>query len=98
MRNLVGLTYREPFRAKLTDSSGLGGSLQQVILGRLLAGVGGAGINCLVSIVIAGKLQYFDSNIVISNFIQIWYQSVKSHPGEVMSTSLRRLVEVWEAR
>ncbi|KAH6719494.1 major facilitator superfamily domain-containing protein [Leptodontidium sp. MPI-SDFR-AT-0119] len=32
---------------------GLGQSLQQVVLGRVLAGVGGAGIHCLVSIVIA---------------------------------------------
>ncbi|CZR61827.1 related to multidrug resistance protein [Phialocephala subalpina] len=32
---------------------GAGQSLPQVILGRLVAGVGGAGINCLVSIVIA---------------------------------------------
>ncbi|KAH8591517.1 major facilitator superfamily domain-containing protein, partial [Bisporella sp. PMI_857] len=32
---------------------GLGQSLGQVIVGRLIAGVGGAGINCLVSIVIA---------------------------------------------
>ncbi|TVY80511.1 Vacuolar membrane amino acid uptake transporter fnx2 [Lachnellula suecica] len=32
---------------------GLGQSIQQVIGGRLLAGVGGAGINCLVSIVIS---------------------------------------------
>ncbi|PVH69662.1 MFS general substrate transporter [Cadophora sp. DSE1049] len=32
---------------------GLGQSLYQVILGRVLAGVGGAGIHCLVSIVIA---------------------------------------------
>jgi predicted MFS family arabinose efflux permease len=34
-------------------SSGLGQSLPQVVFGRLVAGVGGAGINCLVSIVIA---------------------------------------------
>ncbi|KAE9364881.1 major facilitator superfamily transporter [Stipitochalara longipes BDJ] len=32
---------------------GLGQSIQQVVLGRVLAGVGGAGIHCLVSIVIA---------------------------------------------
>ncbi|RDW91785.1 MFS general substrate transporter-53 [Coleophoma crateriformis] len=32
---------------------GLGQSLPQVVFGRLVAGVGGAGINCLVSIVIA---------------------------------------------
>lgn len=36
-------------------SSGLGQSIQQVIVGRLIAGVGGAGVNCLVAIVIAGK-------------------------------------------
>lgn len=34
--------------------SGLGWSLTVVVIGRLVAGVGGAGINCLVSIVIAG--------------------------------------------
>lgn len=42
----------------LLPGSGLGMSLQQVIGGRLLAGVGGAGINCLVSIIIAGKEYY----------------------------------------
>ncbi|KAL5313521.1 hypothetical protein ACEPPN_017941 [Leptodophora sp. 'Broadleaf-Isolate-01'] len=36
-----------------TLAIGLGQSLQQVVLGRVLAGVGGAGIHCLVSIVIA---------------------------------------------
>jgi len=38
----------------LKFTSGLGQTLPQVIVGRLIAGVGGAGINCLVSIVIAG--------------------------------------------
>ncbi|TGO63743.1 hypothetical protein BCON_0011g00870 [Botryotinia convoluta] len=33
--------------------SGLGWNLPVVVVGRLVAGVGGAGINCLVSIVIA---------------------------------------------
>lgn len=35
--------------------SGLGRSIQQVVIGRLIAGVGGAGVNCLVAIVIAGE-------------------------------------------
>lgn len=39
---------------KLTHRSGLGQNMRQVIFGRLISGVGGAGINCLVSIVIAG--------------------------------------------
>jgi hypothetical protein len=39
---------------KLTSRSGLGQNLLQVVFGRLISGVGGAGINCLVSIVIAG--------------------------------------------
>ena len=38
-------------------SRGLGQSLQQVVLGRVLAGVGGAGKHCLVSIVIARQSQ-----------------------------------------
>lgn len=42
----------------LTIASGSGQSLQQVVLGRVLAGVGGAGIHCLVSIVIAGQWFY----------------------------------------
>ncbi|KUJ07478.1 MFS general substrate transporter [Mollisia scopiformis] len=37
----------------ICDDSGAGQSLPQVVFGRLIAGVGGAGINCLVSIVIA---------------------------------------------
>jgi len=41
-------------RSRSDTNSGLGQSLGQVIVGRLIAGVGGAGINCLVSIVIAG--------------------------------------------
>lgn len=36
--------------------SGLGWNLPAVVVGRLVAGVDGAGINCLVSIVIAGML------------------------------------------
>jgi len=39
---------------KLTSRSGLGQTLLQVVIGRIISGVGGAGINCLVSIVIAG--------------------------------------------
>ena len=39
---------------KLTSRSGLGQDLLQVVLGRVISGIGGAGINCLVSIVIAG--------------------------------------------
>jgi hypothetical protein len=39
---------------KLTSRSGLGQNLQQVVFGRVISGVGGAGINCLVAIVIAG--------------------------------------------
>jgi hypothetical protein len=39
---------------KLTSRSGLGQDLLQVVFGRVISGVGGAGINCLVAIVIAG--------------------------------------------
>jgi len=39
---------------ELTDGSGSGRTLQEVVLGRVLSGIGGAGIHCLVSIVIAG--------------------------------------------
>jgi hypothetical protein len=42
---------------KLTSCSGLGQNLLQVVFGRLISGVGGAGINCLVSIVIAGMAE-----------------------------------------
>jgi hypothetical protein len=46
---------QEVIRLLTNFRSGLGQTLGQVIVGRLIAGVGGAGINCLVSIVIAGK-------------------------------------------
>jgi hypothetical protein len=41
---------------RIADSphSGLGQSLSSVVFGRLIAGIGGAGINCLVAIIIAG--------------------------------------------
>jgi MFS family permease len=46
----ISIKYQE-FADRIT--SGLGQTLPQVVVGRLVAGVGGAGINCLVSIVIA---------------------------------------------
>jgi len=55
---------------KLTSRSGLGQNMLQVIFGRLISGVGGAGINCLVSIVIAGITKattlFFKANRVFS--------------------------------
>ena len=45
------------------SDSGLGQTLPQVVFGRLIAGVGGAGINCLVSIVVAGKQKDFIHHI-----------------------------------
>ena len=51
---MVGGRRYSAVESELTLTSGLGQTLSQVISGRLIAGVGGAGINCLVSIVIAG--------------------------------------------
>jgi hypothetical protein len=50
--------YAYPFlkTLQLTVFSGLGQSLPQVVLGRLVAGIGGAGVNSMVSIVIAGEI------------------------------------------
>jgi MFS family permease len=39
----------------LTDSSGIGQTMWQVIAGRIVAGIGGAGMTVIVSVLITGK-------------------------------------------
>ena len=41
-----------------TKSSGAGATLWQVVVGRAIAGLGGAGMTCLVSILIAGTTEF----------------------------------------
>ena len=43
-------------------SSGAAATLWQVILGRAIAGLGGAGMTSLVSVLIAGKMDFFPSD------------------------------------
>lgn len=51
--------HSEWYVVKLTLScSGLGGQMWQVILGRAVTGVGGAGIVILASVIITGEQQY----------------------------------------
>jgi len=76
----------------------VGGEFWQVVAGRTVAGLGGAGMSVLVSILITGSSTISTRFKSFTDDDQIWFLSLKLRPGGVMSMLLRLLLEAQVAR